>query len=203
MHWRIKDYTMTKLKYCQVLYYIHEKGKNSKWLCLCNCGNLFVTTACSIRDRENLSCGCMIGKSHEKHGYIKLNQRLYKIHNAMVERCYNVNHKQYKHYGGRGIAVCNEWRNDFMNFYEWAMNNGYKEELTIDRVDVNGNYEPTNCRWATAKQQGRNRRTCRYFTINDETHNLSEWCEILNLNYKRVYNRLYKGWSIEKALELE
>lgn len=122
----------------------------------------------------------------------------------MKGRCYNKNHTKYPNYGARGIKVCDEWLHEFMNFYNWSMSHGYKDNLTIDRIDVNGNYEPNNCRWADAKQQMRNTTRNVYYTINGETHCLSEWCEILNLNYQTVHSRMHKlGWSINEALELK
>lgn len=134
-----------------------------------------------------------------KHG--KRYSRLWNIWEHIKQRCYNHNNKDY---GGRSIAVCSEWRNDFQAFYDWAINNGYDDTLTIDRINVNGNYEPNNCRWVPNKQQARNRRNNRTFTINGETHCLSEWCEVLNLKRSTVSNRVNTlGWSIERALELE
>lgn len=133
------------------------------------------------------------------HG--KKNTRLYRIWKVMKGRCYNKNHIKYPNYGARGIKVCDEWIHDFMAFYNWAMNNGYNDTLTIDRMDVNGDYTPSNCRWANAKQQMRNttRNVC--YTINGETHCLSEWCEICNLNYQTVHSRIHKlGWSTIEAL---
>lgn len=136
-----------------------------------------------------------------KHG--KSKTRLYHTWKHIKQRCYNTNDKDYKYYGGRCIAVCDEWLKDFMNFYNWAINNGYNENLTIDRIDVNGNYEPSNCRWVDRKQQSRNRRNIKRYTINGKTHCLSDWCEILGLKSNTVRIRLYRGWSIEKALGLE
>lgn len=121
----------------------------------------------------------------------------------MKQRCYNKKLPQYKDYGGRGVAVCSEWLHDFMSFYGLAMANGYTDNLTIDRIDVNGNYEPNNCRWVTDKQQAQNRRSCKNITINNETHCIKEWCEILGLNYYTIIKRLKLHWTIEQALELE
>lgn len=118
----------------------------------------------------------------------------------MKARCYNVTGERYNDYGGRGIAVCGEWLDSFQTFHDWAIENGYKENLTIDRIDVNGNYEPDNCRWTTSKQQQRNTRSNRVYTINGETHCLMEWCELLNLSYNSMVARLNRGWPIEKAL---
>ena len=122
----------------------------------------------------------------------------------MRDRCYNTNRSQYTDYGGRGIVVCQEWLDDFMNFYNWAIDNGYKDGLTIDRINNDGNYEPDNCRWVDSKTQQRNRRNNRNFTYQGETHCLKEWCEILGLRYNTVVNRIHKShWTIEQALELE
>lgn len=121
----------------------------------------------------------------------------------MRERCYNKHSPNYKNYGGRGVAVCSEWKDNFQAFYEWSANNGYNDKLTIDRIDVNDNYEPNNCRWCNAKQQARNRRNNRNYTINGVTHCLMKWCEIYNLNYQTVIYRLNHNWQIERALELE
>ena len=147
------------------------------------------------------SCGCLLKDVITKHG--KNNTRLYKCWCHIKARCYNVTNNHYQYYGGRGIAMCNEWRDDFMSFYNWSMANGYNDTLTIDRIDVNGNYEPNNCRWVTTKQQNRNTRRNRYFTINGVTKCIGEWCEIYNINYDTVWSRLRRGWNITRALELE
>lgn len=121
----------------------------------------------------------------------------------MKDRCYNEHNKQYKDYGGRGIKICDDWLNNNTLFFNWSMENGYTDNLTIDRINVNGNYEPSNCRWITKKQQNRNSRKNVNFTYNNETHCLSEWCEVLGLNYGTVLSRINKlNWSIYKALEL-
>lgn len=132
----------------------------------------------------------------------KCNTRLYSIWTSMKTRCYNSNHEAYARYGGRGIAVCDEWRNDFMSFYNWALSHGYNDTLTIDRIDNNKGYEPNNCRWTTRKQQSRNLRNNKNITINGETRCLTEWCNILGLNYYTVWERLNYGWSVKKALEI-
>lgn len=129
--------------------------------------------------------------------------RLYRIYWSMKERCYNKQYKWYKDYGARGIVVCDEWLHDFTNFHDWAINNGYRDDLTLDRINVDGNYTPENCRFATPKQQARNRRRNRRITINGKTRCLAEWCEILNLKYGTIKARLHRGWPIKRALELE
>lgn len=133
------------------------------------------------------------------HGMKKT--RIYKSWERIKRRCNNP--KTYKNYGGRGIKVCDEWSKDFMAFYEWAMANGYRDDLTIDRIDVNGNYEPNNCRWVTMKEQENNRRNNHHITYNGETHTIAEWGDILNIPYKVLLQRIttYK-WSIEKAFNI-
>lgn len=119
----------------------------------------------------------------------------------MKSRCYCVTNNKYYNYGAKGVTVCDGWKNDFMSFYDWAINNGYKEDLTIDRIDPNGNYEPSNCRWVTNLEQQRNKRDNKKATFNGVTYNLSEWAEMLGLNYKDLWWRIcdYK-MPIKKAL---
>lgn len=133
----------------------------------------------------------------------KTNTKIYHCYNHIKQRCYNPKDKRYKDYGGRGITMCDEWLNDFMTFYDWSMNNGYYEGLTIDRIDNNKCYSPYNCRWVDMKTQSRNRRSNVNYTINGDTHCLKDWCKILNLNYSSVTTRLWRGWTIEKALEVK
>lgn len=118
----------------------------------------------------------------------------------MKTRCYNENTDFFKHYGGRGIKVCDEWKDSFFAFYEWAIKNGYDDDLSIDRIDVNGDYEPSNCRWATKEQQSLNTRRKRLYSFQGETHTLKEWSKILNINYTTLRSRIiYMNWDISKA----
>ena len=133
-----------------------------------------------------------------KHGL--RHTRLYRIWLQMKNRCFNKKTGRYCDYGARGITVCDEWRNDFKEFYDWAMSNGYSDELTIDRINNDGNYEPTNCRWVDAKTQARNSRHCHYLTFEGETHSISEWSEIKGLTTQCIANRLNYGWSVERTL---
>lgn len=127
--------------------------------------------------------------------------RLYRIYNNMKSRCYNPNFISYKYYGKRGITIYDEWLNDYSAFKEWALNNGYEDNLTIERLDVNGNYEPNNCIWATYKTQANNMRSNHLVTINGVTKNLTEWSEHYDINVKTVRDRLKRGWDIVRALE--
>ena len=132
--------------------------------------------------------------------HLKCNTKLYFVYHKIKDRCYNPNEKGYKNYGGRGIAMCQEWQDDFMNFYNWAIENGYKEGLSIDRINNNGNYEPSNCRWATREIQNKNKRSNRYITFNGETKTLTDWSLSLGFSDDTVRRRLKDGWSIERAL---
>lgn len=130
------------------------------------------------------------------------NTRLYRIWCNMKTRCYCKTDFHYPRYGARGIVVCTEWKNDFQAFYDWSMSNGYSDDLTIDRIDVNGNYEPQNCRWADNFTQANNTRRNRYYTYNNETHTLTEWSRIVGIKREILKDRIFKlGWSFEDAIK--
>lgn len=125
---------------------------------------------------------------------------LYRVFNAMIERCGKSNAKNYHNYGGRGIKVCDEWIGNYQAFCDWALANGYKKGLQIDRIDNNGNYEPSNCRWVTQKQNCNNTRFNTLLTYNGKTHTMTEWSEITGINLTTLSSRINRGWSIEKSL---
>ena len=164
----MKSVDMTN-KRCGMLKVIKKDGSNktgrTMWLCICDCGNEIVCEGSKLRNGHTTSCGCKRYKTLKEmktiHGMH--NTRLYSVWNTMKYRCENKNAKEYKYYGGRGITVCDEWRNSFEAFYNWAINNGYDSTqkrgvCTIDRINVNGNYEPSNCRWVNMKVQRNNQR---------------------------------------------
>lgn len=117
----------------------------------------------------------------------------------MIARCENQGVQEYRDYGGRGVLVCDEWH-DYNNFRSWALKNGYTDALTLDRIDVNGNYTPGNCRWATYKVQANNTRRNKMLTYNGETHTMAEWADLMGMPYQRLNTRIHLGWSVERAL---
>ena len=148
-------------------------------VCECKCGVVAVVYQDSLLSGKSGSCGCGWTICATKHGYSsgKKIHRLYQSWTHLIHRCYNKNSNNFAGYGGRGIRVCEDWRNTFESFRDWALANGYADNLTIDRIDVNGNYEPTNCRWATAIQQGRNRRNNVRYKAFGEEKTIREWSE--------------------------
>ena len=121
----------------------------------------------------------------------------------MKDRCYNSNNKRYDSYGGRGIKVCDDWKESFDNFNVWALNNGYQEGLSIERVNVNDSYFPSNCTWITLSQQNRNKRTSILITIENETKTISDWCSIYGVKYATALWRYHQGYSVEKIFNIK
>ena len=180
----------------------HSKTRHTYVTCQCECGARKVIRASSLVQGITRSCGCLDKEEKirrkTKHGMF--GTRIYDIWAHIKSRCDNKNTQQYKNYGGRGIKYCTEWK-DFEKFYEWAKNNGYAENLTIDRINVNGNYEPENCRWILEKYQHRNTRTNKMLEYKGERHCASEWAEKLDLNYNTLLTHLRGGWGVKEALE--
>lgn len=136
----------------------------------------------------------------EQHGMC--NTRLYSIWESMKTRCANPNHKSYVDYGGRGISVCETWGNSFTAFMEWAVENGYQDDLTLDRIDNGKGYSPENCKWSTAVEQARNRRTSTVITFNGRSCVLEEWAEMTGVSSRTISRRVKAGWVVEDALFL-
>ena len=181
------------------------KNKNGAylWQCKCDCGNEIIANVGNLKNGHTKSCGCLrvdrCKTNFTKHGLE--HTRLYGIWSDMRLRCYDEKNIAYHRYGGRGITICDEWKNDVKAFYDWATANGYKDSLTIDRIDNDGNYCPENCRWATVKEQASNRRSNILVTHNGKTQTMKKWANEVGTPYKVVWARMQKlGWSAERAL---
>lgn len=175
---------------------IDERGERGKtyWICECDCGNIKSVRSDLLTRGSTKSCGCIKRESDARnvsrnHKHKMSGTRIYHEWQNMKGRCYNENNARWERYGGRGIKVCDEWRKDFRPFYDWAMANGYDETLTLDRIDNDGDYCPENCRWATQKQQSRNRSSNVNITIGNSTRTLTEWCEIFDLDFGKIAAR--------------
>lgn len=173
-------------------------NQRRKVICQCDCGNIVSVRLDHVKSNRTKSCGCLRKQVLLKHNLSQ--SRLYQIWEGMIQRSYNKKSSNYKNYGGRGITVCDEWLNDFVTFKDWAINNGYNDKLTLDRITVNGDYKPSNCRWVTMKEQSNNKRNNKYITYKDETKTLSQWSDFTGINAKTIQTRLRLGWSIDKAL---
>lgn len=174
-----------------------------KWNCVCDCGNTLSVLTHSLVSGNTKSCGCLqreiAGNLHRTHGETQ-KTRLYNIWSNMKERCYGINCKDYPDYGGRGIKLCDEWRCNYLSFKSWALKNGYDDSLSIDRIDVNGDYSPENCRWATVHMQANNKRNSRIIECCGQSHTLSEWAAITGVSVSTLFCRLNK-MSAEEALK--
>lgn len=180
-------------------------GKDTAWKCLCECGNYKNIRTGSLTCGRTTSCGCIVGRN-KIHGKASANvndidKKLYSAWESMKQRCYNKNSEAYSNYGGRGITVCEEWKDNFSNFYDWAIQYVKTKDVTLDRIEVNGIYEPSNCRWVGRDVQSNNKRNSRYITYNSETLTIAEWES--KLGFKKVVLRmeLHRGKDFEKILK--
>lgn len=183
-------------------------GHSSWWWCECECGKrVEVRRSCLMRG-DTKSCGCLNSeksaergrKAMTKHGWY--GTRVYHIWHSIVDRCESPNCSQYSNYGGRGIKVCDEWRSDPKAFCEWATANGYADNLSIDRIDVNGDYEPSNCRWITINEQQTNKRNNVKITYRGKTQCVAEWARELGVSQGNIYARIRLGWTSPQEILL-
>lgn len=193
---------------CRADDYVLPCGRHkTMWTCKCDCGNVKNVLSDSLISGHVVSCGCYLKENTrarmKTHG-ATLNgkpTRLYKVWDGMKARCYNKNKTYYPIYGGRGIKMCDEWHYSFEAFRDWALANGYDDTLTIDRIDVDGDYCPENCRWATIKEQSNNKRDNHYLTYNGETKTLTQWSEITGFSFSMLSTRARK-WKDATAEEI-
>ncbi len=192
---KAKDFTGERFGRLIVLSRAENKNHRVMWLCQCDCGNRTTVQANHLSDGSTLSCGkCANAR----------NSRLYKsVWNKLFQRCYNQNCHDYKNYGGRGIKVCDDWHS-YLSFRNWAVANGYDEAApygvcTLDRIDVNGDYCPENCRFVDLTTQCRNKQYNHFVTYNGRTKTIAEWADISGISASALYNRFNRGWSPERA----
>lgn len=181
----------------------HPSG-HAMWICKCDCGNTTQPIMGSdLRSGKVQSCKCLrnelLSKNVKKHGMAKT--RLHRIWQNMKNRCSNPNVPCYSEYGGRGITVCDEWVHDFQAFHNWAMANGYADDLSIDRVDNDGNYCPENCRWVSQIEQSNNLRKNIIVEIGEEKRTLAEWAHASGIKYTTIYARYMRGWRGKELLK--
>lgn len=182
-----------------------DKYNQWHWLCRCDCGNEKAVALGSLTRGLTRSCGCLDKEAHllrpnrTTHGMC--GTRLHRIWKAMKTRCNNPNTDDYKAYGAKGIRVCDEWKNDFMVFHDWAISNGYSDKLSIDRIDVHGDYCPENCRWANNETQANNKADTCHVDYNGKTYTLTELSQMTGFKRKTLYYRIFIAeWDVEKAL---
>lgn len=173
---------------------------HGRWLCVCDCGKVVVVNGSHLTCGHTKSCGCI------KHIHGETKTKLHSVWNEMLQRCENPSSPKYKDYGGRGIIVCEEWH-EYTVFRDWAIRNGYNQAATygmctIERVDVNGNYTPDNCCWASYKVQARNRRSNHFVTVDGITKTLTDWCHIAGIAPSLFRYRKRKGFDDRDALFL-
>lgn len=174
-----------------------EIGKHITWLCQCDCGNTTQVRSSSLRSGVTLSCGCLHGENHNKS-----HDSLYRQWVGVIQRCTNPNSQNYHHYGGRGIRVCHEWLTSFAAYYAHVsrLPNYAAPGHTLDRIDNDGDYEPSNVRWSTHNEQARNTRRNHLITYRNKTQCLMDWATEFDLTFDQLRNRLRRGWPIERAL---
>ena len=181
----------------------YKRGKKGfLWECKCDCGKQITTRSARLKNGQTKSCGCyaryISSQGNKTHGLSKT--RIYRIWTGIKKRCLNPNSKEYVYYGGRGISICSDWADSFEAFYGWAKENGYNDNLTIERVDVNGDYCPENCCFIPFKDQCNNTTRSHIIVIDGVSMNLTQWCNFYNISERVVRHRLERGCDIMMAL---
>ncbi len=201
---KIIDLTGKKYNRLTVVSFDFKKGTNYNWNCICDCGNSISVRSNSLKDGNTKSCGCLYNESRKtinlKHGEAN-NSKEYKAWLSMKRRCLDSNDKRYHDYGGRGIIICHQWVNSYETFLK-DIGRAPSIKHSLDRIKVNGNYNPRNCKWSTVIEQQNNMRSNVIITYNDKTQTLAQWCRELGLKYGTIRTRLSRGWSIQDSFEI-
>ena len=185
--------------------YISPSGRRRPaWKCICECGKEKTICASNLKSGTTTSCGCFqrenMSRLKKTHGGYANDESLFRVWCNIRKRCLSAKSHNYTDYGGRGITICEQWISDYTAFREWAVSNGYRKGLSIDRINVDGNYSPENCRWTNSVTQQNNRRCNINVTYQNQTHTLKEWSRIRDINYQTLYTRYKLGWVIPRML---
>lgn len=194
----LTDQTFNRLT---VLHRVENNKREARWECRCKCGNITIVTSFRLTSGRTKSCGCLqrelVGNMNKTHGLAGIPE--YKIWIGIIQRCTDSNQKSFKNYGGRGITICKKWRNDFMAFYD-DIGTKPTPKHTIERIDNNGNYEPSNCKWATCQENTNNKRNNHFITINNWTLTIAQWARFVGIKWETLHKRIKLGWPVEKAI---
>lgn len=201
---KIKNHANEVYGRLTVLQFIERKEQKSYWKCRCSCGKEITIPISYLTSGDTKSCGCLkkeiVSKREKEKAFIK-NHRLYNIWQDMKRRCYNLTRNSYKYYGAKNIIVCDEWKNNFKIFQNWAFKNGYNDKLTIDRIDNKKGYTPNNCRWVTRFEQNNNMSTNHKIIYENKIYNsMSSFCREKNINYDKFRQKIRHGYTIQDAL---
>ena len=180
-----------------------NKGRAVMWRCRCDCGTEKIVHGTSLKSGTSTMCRSCADRSHKPRSHGLTKHPLYRTWQRIKSSTTNPNHQDYEWYGGKGVSVCEEWFHDFTKFYEWSITHGYQPGLTIDRIEVDGNYEPSNCRWIPFKEQTLNRTDSVYLTHNGITRTVKEWSQITGIKPSTLYARFHKGWPHDKILSTQ
>ena len=180
----------------------NEKNGSARWVCQCDCGNTIVISSYHLRNEDVKSCGCFQRDFPNRTTHGHSGEPIYDEWCGMKARCYNKSQKAYKNYGGRGITVCERWRNNFKDFLDDVSELPHfgEEGYSLERINNDGNYEPSNCKWATIEDQANNKRSNHMITYNGKTQSVKKWADEVGVNYGTLKSRINRGWAIEKAL---
>lgn len=217
---RIKDLTGEHFGKWDVLGYAGNNNDNkSLWWCVCRCNDtkFYKIVGTELSRGKTTSCGCNVVEENKRRAFIEQYansygltkesyKRIYRIYNGMNQRCYNTKSKDYAHYGARGIRICQEWKENKDAFIQWCVNNGYKDNLTIERIDVNDDYKPSNCIWITEIEQASNKTTTKYIIYNGEKLKLIDFLRSIGCETHKEQNlvrtRIFRyGWEVEEAIK--